>query len=100
MENSWIIWLTKEGGEAFLGLAPSRGNHRFCVLGKFESDGPNGVGVWVDVDFVQKIAIPSNVVIKTWEVNVRSCLILWRDIAYIQRGEKSDGIGFVLRKSK
>ncbi len=31
---------------------------RCCVLGKFESDGPSGMGVWVNVDFVQKIEIP------------------------------------------
>ncbi len=24
-ENSWIIWLTQQGGESFLGLSPKRG---------------------------------------------------------------------------
>ena len=98
-QDSWVIWLTKEGGEKFLGLLPSAGEHRYCVLGKFEIDGPSGVGVWINVDFVQQIAKPSNAAVATWEVNVRSCLILWRDVAYIQRGgEKSDGIGFVPTK--
>ncbi len=100
MDNSWIIWLTRDGGETFLGLPPGNGSHRFCVLGKFESDGPNGVGVWINVDFVQKIAMPSNDTLETWEVTVRSCLILWRDIAYVQRGEAVGGIGFVPSRPK
>jgi hypothetical protein len=83
--ESWIIWLTEQGGESFLGLAPAErpGDRRFCVLGKLESDGPNGVGVWIDVDFVQEIAIPTNTTVKTWEVNPRSCLVLWGYVAYV-----------------
>lgn len=95
--ESWIIWLTEQGGESLLGLAPAKrpGERRFCVLGKFESDGPNGVGVWIDVDFVQEIAIPTNATVKTWEVNPRSCLVLWGYVAYVQRGEYSGKVGFV-----
>jgi hypothetical protein len=39
----------------------------------------------MDVDLVQEIEIPSNTVTDTWQVNPRSCLILWGYIAYIQR---------------
>src|SRR5947209_7590849 len=61
--NNWAVWLTEQGGEIFLGLAPTStrvGRRRFCVLGEFQSDGPNGVGIWMDVDLVQEIEIPSN----------------------------------------
>jgi hypothetical protein len=101
--NDWAVWLTEDGGERFLGLAPTSthvGRRRFCVLGKFQSDGPNGVGVWMDVDFVQEIEIPSNAVLKTWQVNPRSCLILWGQIAYVQRGERRGKIGFTVSDSK
>src|SRR5881409_2544422 len=56
--NNWAVWLTEQGGEIFLGLAPTStrvGRRRFCVLGGFQSDGPNGVGIWMDVDLVQEI---------------------------------------------
>jgi hypothetical protein len=96
--ESWIIWLTQGGGETFLGLSAREEESRatrFCVLGKFVSDGPNGVGIWVDVDFVQELEIPSNNVVKTWQVKPQSCLILWSYVAYIQRGERSGKIGFL-----
>jgi hypothetical protein len=70
-ENNWVVWLTEQGGEIFLGLAPtfSRvGRRRFCVLGEFQSDGPNGVGIWMDVDLVQEIEVPSNTVTDAWQV--------------------------------
>ena len=92
-ENNWAVWLTEQGGEIFLGLAPtfSRvGRRRFCVLGEFQSDGPNGVGIWMDVDLVQEIEIPSNTVTDTWQVNPRSC----------QRGEQLGKIGFTPTSSK
>jgi hypothetical protein len=101
--NNWVVWLTEQGGEIFLGLAPtfSRvGRRRFCVLGEFQSDGPNGVGIWMDVDLVQEFEIPSNTVTDTWQVNPRSCLILWEYIAYIQRGEQLGKIGFTPTSSK
>jgi len=101
--NNWVVWLTEQGGEIFLGLAPtfSRvGRRRFCVLGEFQSDGPNGVGIWLDVELVQEFEIPSNTVTDTWQVNPRSCLILWGYIAYIQRGEQVGKIGFTPTSSK
>ena len=102
-ENHWAVWLTEQGGEIFLGLAPTStrvGRRRFCVLGEFQSDGPNGVGIWMDVDLVQEIEIPSNTVTDTWRVNPRSCLILWAYVAYIQRGEQLVKIGFTPNSPK
>ena len=104
MANSnWAVWLTEQGGELFLGLTPTSthvGRRRFCVLGQFQSDGPNGVGIWLDVDLVQEIEIPGNTVTHAWKVNPRSCLILWGYIAYIQRGEQLGQIGFTPTSSK
>jgi hypothetical protein len=54
----------------------------------------------MDVDLVQEIEIPSNAVTDTWQVNPRSCLILWGYIAYIQRGEQLGKIGFTPTSSK
>jgi hypothetical protein len=101
-KNNWTVWLSEGGGEVFLGLAPSADTRssRFCVLGTFQSDGPNGVGIWMDVDSVQEIEIPDNTVIRAWKVNPRSCLILWGQIAYIQRGERRGKMGFTLTNSK
>ena len=65
-----------------------------------QSDGPNGVGIGMNVDLVQEIEIPSNTVTDTWQVNPRSCLILWEYIAYVQRGERLDKIGFTPTSSK
>jgi hypothetical protein len=98
--DSWIIWLTPQTGETFLGLTPStppRADRRFCILGKFEAYDASGVGIWLEVDFAQELEIPDNTAIKTWEVNPRSCLIRWSDIRYIQKGEhpKKGKIGFV-----
>ena len=101
--DNGVVWLTEQGGEIFLGLAPTCTRverRRFCVLDKFQSDGPNGVGIWMDVDLVQEIGIPSNTVIDTWQVNPRSCLILWGYIAYIQRGEQLGKIGFTSTTSR
>jgi hypothetical protein len=52
------------------------------------------------VDLVQEIEIPSNAVTEAWQVNPRSCLILWEYIAYIQRGEQLGKIGFTPTSSK
>ena len=103
--HNWIIWLTPQTGEVLLGLLPSSpapGDRRFCVLGKLEEPDPSGVGVWIDVDFVQEVTVPDNTTVKTWEVNPRSCLIRWSDILYAQRGERSEKgrIGFMPMNSK
>jgi len=103
--DDWIIWLTPQAGEVLLGLPPSSavpGNHRFCVLGKFEGPDRSDVGVWIDVDFVQELTVPDNTTVKTWEVNPRSCLIRWTDIRYAQKGKSSEKgkIGFMPMNSK
>lgn len=98
--NDWIVWLTEQAGEVFLGLpATGTGDRRFCVLGRLEGTDPSGIGVWVDVDFVQELKIPDNTAVKTWEVNPRSCLIRWDYITYVQRGEHSGTIGFTPKES-
>ena len=77
------------GEHAELESAKCRGaqtERRFCVSGKCESDGPNGVGVWINVDFVQEIKVPDNTPIRTWQVSLRSCLALRGYISYVQRG--------------
>jgi hypothetical protein len=100
MDKNWIVWLTEDGGEIFMGLAPSqnRGERRFRVLGTFDSDGPNGVGIWINVDSVQEIEVPDNTIVTTWEVQPRSCLILWSYVAYVQRGKQQEKIGFTRSK--
>jgi hypothetical protein len=98
--SDWIVWLTGHAGEVFLGLpVPSDMNQRFCVLGKFV-EYLDGVGFWIDIDFVQKLEMPDNTVVKTWEVRPHSCLIPWNYISYIQRGQSSGKVGFIPTDSK
>jgi hypothetical protein len=100
-DKSWIIWLTREGGETLLGLKPDNDNsYRFAVWAEFDSDGPNGIGAWVEVQLVHKVEITSTTILQSWTVTPASCLILWQHIAYVQRGEKSGKIGFTPTNSK
>jgi hypothetical protein len=97
--DDWVIWLREEAGEVFLGLpASNAGESRFCVLGKFQEH-LDGVGIWVEVDFVQQVRVADNTTIKTWEVQPRSCMIPWSYIAYVQRGKNSGQFGFIPKNS-
>ena len=98
-DTSWIVWLTADGAEAFLGTPPLN-DSRFCVLGAFLTDAHNGVGFWMDVDFVSEVRIPTNEIIQSLTVLPSSCLVLWHYVAYVQRGERSESIGFTQAKSK
>jgi hypothetical protein len=101
-KETWIVWLTEPAGEMFLGLpaAARSEQRRFCVIGVHEGEGPSGVGVWIRVNHVREINVASNAAFRTWEVAPPLCLILWSYIAYIQKGDDLDRIGFALTKSK
>jgi hypothetical protein len=97
-DKEWIIWLNYGGGEIFLGLAaPASRVSRFCVLCTMKQDAFH-LGVWVNVHEVQERTVPGNEVMKTFTVQPKTCLIPWNLIDYVQRGSRSEGIGFVLNK--
>jgi hypothetical protein len=96
-EKDWIVWLSRDAGEAFLGLSSSRNNEtsRYCVMGKMKEEAPAGFGVWVEIDEVQERSIPDSGLMKTFTVRPKTCLIPWGFISYVQRGRHSQEVGFV-----
>jgi hypothetical protein len=95
--ESWIVWLTEQAGEMFLGLPPSdKDQRRFRISGTHEGEGPSGVGIWIRVSSVWETNVGSDAY-RVWEVNPPLCLILWSYVAYIQKGDDSGNIGFTLR---
>ncbi len=103
-DKSWIIWLARESGNTLLGLTlgdeDEDDSYRYAVYGEYQSDGPNGVGVWVNVQLVHRVAVGSNTLLQSWVVSPSSCLILWQHIAYVQRGPQSGTVGFSVQNSK
>jgi hypothetical protein len=63
LENKYVaIWLLDEAARLFLGLSqptkgaavPEEGPTRWEVLGKVQSDGESGVGVWLEIDVLKE----------------------------------------------
>lgn len=97
--ETWIVWLTEQAGEMFLGLPPAEnGQRRFHLVGVHEGEGPNGVGIWIRVQRVWEVNVADNTASRTWEVSPPLCLILWPYIAYVQKGDNLGKMGFTLKK--
>ena len=99
LENKYVaIWLLDEAARLFLGLsqptkaaaAPEEGPTRWEVLGKVQSDGESGVGVWLEIDVLKERRGPKAQVTQVWKVSPSLCLIKWDFIISIQdQGEST-----------
>jgi len=93
LENKYVaIWLLDEAARLFLGLSqptkaaavPEEGPTRWEVLGKVQSDGESGVGVWLEIDVLKERRGPKAQVTQVWKVSPSLCLIKWDFIISIQ----------------
>jgi hypothetical protein len=103
-DKEWTIWLMPGAGELFLGLparsAKEQAASRYCVICTMKEESLAGVGAWVEVSEVQERALVADSrVLNAFTVHPKTCLIPWGLVAYIQRGRRSESIGFVQVKS-
>jgi hypothetical protein len=96
-KETWIVWLAAGAGETLLGL-PTASTGRFRAIGEVEET--STMGVWMEVKVFQELTVPGNDVSQQWTVAPKTCFIHWSYIAYIQKGDKTEGAGFTLVKSK
>jgi hypothetical protein len=101
--NNWVVWLTEQGEKfslAWLLLSRTLGVVDFACWVNFSPMALMELGYGWTWIWCKKLRFQVTPFTDTWQVNPRSCLILWGYIAYIQRGEQLGKIGFTPISSK